>query len=82
LGKKESGIVDPINQGDVRDKQDKFKGVGMEMHDPFEAFRKNKSYTYSKRDGERAAGGSDSKNCFNCNEPGHIARNCPGKGPR
>jgi len=49
LGKQESGIVNPISGGEIRDKQDQFKGVGMEMNDPFESFRKNKSYTYNRR---------------------------------
>lgn len=48
LGKQESGIVDPIKQGEVRDRQDKFKGVGVDMNDPFDNYRKNKSYTYSR----------------------------------
>ena len=47
LGKKGTGIVDPIKQDAVRDKQDKYKGIGIDMADPFESYRKNKSYTYT-----------------------------------
>lgn len=48
LGKQGTGIVDPIKQDQVRDKQDKFKGIGIDIDDPFESYRKNKSYTYSR----------------------------------
>jgi len=48
LGKKESGIVEPIAQDAVREKQDKYKGVGLDVNDPFDNYRKNKSYTYSR----------------------------------
>ncbi|XP_047123760.1 calcium homeostasis endoplasmic reticulum protein isoform X1 [Hydra vulgaris] len=48
LGKKETGIVNPIKGGEIRDRQDKFKGIGSDMNDPFENFRKNKSYSYSR----------------------------------
>jgi len=48
LGKQGSGIVEPIKQNQVRDKQDKFKGIGVDIDDPFESYRKNKSYTYSR----------------------------------
>ena len=49
LGAKEQGIVDPIEAGDVRDRQDQFKGVGVTMNDPFEQFRKNKSQGFISR---------------------------------
>nr|XP_054763987.1 calcium homeostasis endoplasmic reticulum protein-like isoform X1 [Lytechinus pictus] len=49
LGAKEQGIVTPIASGDVRQDLDKFKGIGMDINDPFESFRKSKSYTYNRR---------------------------------
>ena len=49
LGAKEQGIVNPIEAGDVRDRQDQYKGVGVSMNDPFEQFRKNKSQTFISR---------------------------------
>lgn len=48
LGKNEQGVFDPIRQAEIRDKQDKFKGVGAETNDPFENYRKTKSYTYGR----------------------------------
>jgi len=53
LGKNEHGVLDPIKQGEVRDKQDKFKGVGAEKNDPFENYRKTKSYTYGRPRNDR-----------------------------
>lgn len=49
LGAKEQGIVNPIEAGEVRDRQDQFKGVGVSMNDPFEQFRKNKSQGFINR---------------------------------
>lgn len=49
LGAKEQGIVEPIEAGDVRDKQDMYKGIGNTMNDPFEQFRKNKSQGFISR---------------------------------
>lgn len=49
LGAKEQGIVNPIEAGDVRDRQDQFKGVGVTINDPFEQFRKNKSQGFISR---------------------------------
>ena len=45
LGRREQGIVNPIEGGEVREKVDQFKGIGMKS-DPFEAFRKNKAQGY------------------------------------
>lgn len=45
LGKKEQGIVEPIDQGDVRDKSDKYKGVGVDS-DVFDEFRKRGRQKY------------------------------------
>ena len=49
MGASEQGIVDPISGGDVRDRQDMFKGVGVDLKDPFEQFRKNKSHGFIAR---------------------------------
>lgn len=49
LGAKEQGIVNPIEAGEVRDRQDKFKGIGLDNSDPFEQFRKNKSQGFISR---------------------------------
>lgn len=49
MGASEQGIVDPISGGDVRDRQDMFKGVGVDLRDPFEQFRKNKSHGFIAR---------------------------------
>ncbi len=52
LGSEESGIVEPISGGEVRDKNDKFRGVGHGA-DPFEAFRKSKAGSFYTRMKER-----------------------------
>ncbi len=48
LGSSETGIVEPISGGEVRDKQDQYKGVGVGT-DPFEAFRKQKAGSFMTR---------------------------------
>lgn len=48
LGKKEQGIINPIQGGEVREKNEQYRGVGVKA-DPFEAFRKNKSQGYIQR---------------------------------
>lgn len=54
LGAHEQGIDAPISGGDVRDKQDQFKGVGCNMNDPYENFRKNKGAAFITRMKARA----------------------------
>ena len=49
LGSGQQGIKEPIKGGQVRSKQDKYKGVGVNLNDPFEEFRRSKSYTYNRR---------------------------------
>ncbi|VDI67775.1 calcium homeostasis endoplasmic reticulum protein [Mytilus galloprovincialis] len=49
LGAEEQGIVDPISAADARDKTDMFKGIGMDLKDPFEQFRKSKSHGFIAR---------------------------------
>ncbi len=48
LGKREQGIINPIEGGEVRDRGDMYRGVGAQS-DPFEQFRKNRSQTYIQR---------------------------------
>lgn len=51
LGRLEQGIYNPIEGGEVRERNEMFRGVGMQSSrsDPFEAFRKNKSQGYIQR---------------------------------
>ena len=49
LGANEQGRVDPVSGGEVRDKMDLYKGVGLAINDPFESFRKSKSQTFINR---------------------------------
>ncbi|KAL1766639.1 calcium homeostasis endoplasmic reticulum protein isoform X2 [Sigmodon hispidus] len=49
LGPKEQGIQDPIKGGDVRDKWDQYKGVGVSLDDLYENYRHNKSYSFIAR---------------------------------
>uniref|UniRef100_A0A7N6A499 Calcium homeostasis endoplasmic reticulum protein n=1 Tax=Anabas testudineus TaxID=64144 RepID=A0A7N6A499_ANATE len=57
LGAKEQGIQDPIKGGDVRDKWDQYKGVGVSLDDPYENYRRNKSYNFVARMKAREEGG-------------------------
>ncbi|KPU78091.1 uncharacterized protein Dana_GF24403, isoform C [Drosophila ananassae] len=49
LGSKNQGIDKPIAGGEVRDRRDMYKGVGINMNDPFESFRKNKGAAFAHR---------------------------------
>lgn len=49
LGAKEQGIQDPIKGGEIRDKWDQYKGVGVPLDDPYENYRRNKSYSFIAR---------------------------------
>ncbi|RXN10314.1 calcium homeostasis endoplasmic reticulum isoform X1 [Labeo rohita] len=49
LGAKEQGIQDPIKGGDIRDKWDQYKGVGVPLDDPYVNYRRNKSYNFVAR---------------------------------
>jgi len=53
LGKEEGGIDEPISGGEVRDKNDMYRGLGMGGQDAFEMFRKNKAGTFYKDQRER-----------------------------
>lgn len=54
LGAKGQGIETPISGGDVRDRQDQYKGVGVNLNDPYESFRKHKGAAFITRMKERA----------------------------
>lgn len=54
LGANEQGMVAPISGGDVRDRQDLFKGIGMSLNDPYENFRKHKGAAFITRMKARA----------------------------
>lgn len=58
LGAKEQGIQDPIKGADVRDKWDQYKGVGVSLDDPYENYRRNKSYNFVARMKAREEGTS------------------------
>ncbi|XP_055910093.1 calcium homeostasis endoplasmic reticulum protein isoform X2 [Eupeodes corollae] len=49
LGTKNQGIDEPISGGEVRERRDMYKGVGSNMNDPFENFRKNKGAAFVHR---------------------------------
>jgi len=49
LGAKEQGRQDIIKAGEVRDNYDKFKGLGNEVNNPYDEFRKNRSKGYINR---------------------------------
>uniref|UniRef100_A0A3P9M8E0 Calcium homeostasis endoplasmic reticulum protein n=1 Tax=Oryzias latipes TaxID=8090 RepID=A0A3P9M8E0_ORYLA len=49
LGAKEQGIQDPIKGGDIRDKWDQYKGVGVSLDDPYDNYRRTKSYNFVAR---------------------------------
>ena len=49
LGVTEQGIVDPIAGGECRDRQSMYKGIGFDIKDPFEQFRKSKSQGFIQR---------------------------------
>ncbi|CAO4376068.1 unnamed protein product [Caenorhabditis nigoni] len=48
LGSNESGIVNPVSGGEVRDRNEQFMGLGRTL-DPYEQFRKQRSGTYHER---------------------------------
>lgn len=54
LGANEQGIAEPIKGGEVRDRADQFKGVGIDIRDPFENFRKSKGQAFITRMRSRA----------------------------
>lgn len=49
LGAQGQGIETPISGGEVRDRQDQYKGVGISLSDPYENFRKNKGAAFIHR---------------------------------
>jgi len=61
LGSQETGRVDPVEGGDVREKQDQFKGVGINLQDPYENFRKNRAGAFYTRMRDKADERSDKR---------------------
>ena len=54
LGSQESGRVEPVSGGEVRDRSDQYRGVGVAPSgsDPFESFRKQRAgYFYTRLSG-------------------------------
>ena len=49
LGSSEQGRVEPVEQAEVRDRSNMYKGVGVAVNDPFEQFRKSKAKGFVKR---------------------------------
>ncbi|XP_014210852.1 calcium homeostasis endoplasmic reticulum protein isoform X2 [Copidosoma floridanum] len=54
LGANEQGIEAPISGGEVRDRTDQYKGVGINLNDPYENFRKSKGQAFITRMKARA----------------------------
>ncbi|KAG8236539.1 hypothetical protein J437_LFUL011316 [Ladona fulva] len=54
LGVKEQGIETPISGGEVRDRTDQYKGLGVNLNDPYENFRKSKGQAFINRMKARA----------------------------
>ncbi|XP_014231138.1 calcium homeostasis endoplasmic reticulum protein isoform X1 [Trichogramma pretiosum] len=54
LGANEQGIEAPISGGDIRDRSDQYKGVGINLNDPYENFRKSKGQAFITRMKARA----------------------------
>jgi len=53
LGAGESGIVEPIQRSEVRDKGDLYRGMGTGV-DPFESFRKQRAGAFYTRMKDKA----------------------------
>lgn len=70
LGQAEQGRVEPIAPGEVRDRSDMFKGIGVGS-DPFEQFRKNQSQGFIQRMKARAPASEDEK------KPKRQSKNVP-----
>uniref|UniRef100_A0A0B7ACN2 Calcium homeostasis endoplasmic reticulum protein n=1 Tax=Arion vulgaris TaxID=1028688 RepID=A0A0B7ACN2_9EUPU len=49
LGAEEQGMTDPVEAAEIRDRMDMHKGIGINLRDPFEQFRKNKSQGFIQR---------------------------------
>ena len=48
------GIEAPISGGEVRERKDQYKGVGVSVNDPFESYRKSKGQAFVERMRARA----------------------------
>jgi len=49
-----AGMENPISGGEIRDKKDQYRGVGISMNDPFESYRKSKGQAFVERMRQRA----------------------------
>lgn len=49
-----TGIEAPIKGGELRDRVDQYKGVGVNLQDPFESYRKTKGQAFVERMRARA----------------------------
>ncbi|CAG5119503.1 unnamed protein product [Candidula unifasciata] len=49
LGAEEQGMTDPVEAAEIRDRTDMHKGIGIDLRDPFDQFRKNKSQGFIHR---------------------------------
>jgi len=54
LGANEQGIEAPIQGGELRERKDQYKGVGISLNDPFECYRKSKGQAFVERMRQRA----------------------------
>lgn len=61
LGANEQGIEAPISGGEVRDRTDQYKGVGISLNDPYENFRKSKGQAFITRMKARAEERADDR---------------------
>ena len=41
--------MEPVDAGEVRTKSDMYRGIGLDVKDPFEQFRKSKSQGFIQR---------------------------------
>lgn len=53
LGAEETGIVEPVKGGEVRDRADMYRGMG-NSQDPFESFRKQRAGAFYTRMRDKA----------------------------
>lgn len=76
LGSKGQGIEAPISGGDVRDRQDQYKGVGINLNDPYENFRKNKGQAFIHRMRTRDNERKKYFNLFACQQEENLLIYC------
>ncbi|KAF6032318.1 hypothetical protein EB796_009339 [Bugula neritina] len=49
LGASEQGIVDPVKAAEVRGASDMYRGIGVDINDPYESFRKNRAGVFIQK---------------------------------